>query len=96
MIGLETAFAALRTSVEDLSPAQLVTLLAINPRKIFGLPAATITEGQCACLTFFDPAAHWTVTPETLRSRSHNSPFIGKTLQGKVVGIFNKNALTLA
>ncbi|MFM8711004.1 MAG: dihydroorotase [Sphingomonadales bacterium] len=95
MIGLETAYAALRTSVQELSSEQIVTLMAINPRKIFGLPAATIAEGQCACLTFFDPAAQWTVTPETLRSRSQNSPFIGKTLQGKVVGIFNKNSLTL-
>ncbi len=95
MIGLETAFAALRTSVEDLSCEQIVTLMSINPRKIFGLSAATIAVGQSACLTFFDPDAKWTVNSETLRSRSHNSPFIGKTLRGKVVGIFTKNALTL-
>jgi len=96
MIGLETAFAALRTSIDDLSVDQIVSLMAINPRKIFGLPAATVAKGHCACLTFFDPAARWTVTTNSLRSRSQNSPFIGKTLQGKVVGIFNKNVLTLA
>jgi dihydroorotase len=96
MIGLETAFAVLRTSVAELTIEQIVTLMSINPRKIFGLPTATITEGQCACLTFFDPTAAWTVTPETLRSRSINSPFMGRTLQGKVLGIYNKNALTLS
>ena len=96
MIGLETAYAALRTAVGELSTEKTVALLAINPRKIFGLPAATIQEGQTACLTLFDPAAQWTVTPETIRSRSNNSPFIGKKLQGKVIGIFNKNSLTLS
>jgi dihydroorotase len=96
MIGLETAYAALRTCVEELSAEKTIELLAVNPRKIFGLPAATIEEGQSACLTLFDPSAQWTVTPETLRSRSSNSPFIGKKLQGKVIGIFTKNLLTLA
>ncbi|MFM7645134.1 MAG: dihydroorotase [Sphingomonadales bacterium] len=96
MIGLETAFAALRTSIEDLPIDKIVSILAINPRKIFGLAPALIQEGQCACLTFFDPNAQWTVTAEQLRSRSGNSPFLGKTLTGKVVGIFNKNSLTLA
>ena len=96
MIGLETAYAALRTCVEELSAEKTIELLAVNPRKIFGLPAATIEEGQSACLTLFDPSAQWTVTPETLRSRSSNSPFIGKKLQGKVIGIFTKNSLTLA
>jgi dihydroorotase len=96
MIGLETAYAALRTCVEELSAEKTIELLAVNPRKIFGLPASTIEEGQSACLTLFDPSAQWTVTPETLRSRSSNSPFIGKKLQGKVIGIFTKNSLTLA
>jgi dihydroorotase len=96
MIGLETAFGALRTSIEDLSIDKIVSLLAINPRKIFGLAEATIAEGQCACLTFFDPAAEWTVATQHLKSRSYNSPFLGKSLKGKVVGIFNKNSLTLA
>lgn len=96
MIGLETAYAALRTCVEELSAEKTIELLAVNPRKIFGLPSATIEEGQSASLTLFDPSAQWTVTPETLRSRSSNSPFIGKKLQGKVIGIFTKNSLTLA
>ncbi len=96
MIGLETAFAVLRTSIEDLPLENIIALMAINPRKIFGLPAATIAEGHCACLTFFDPAAQWTLTDQHLRSRSDNSPFTGKALRGKVLGIFNKNSLTLA
>ena len=96
MIGLETAYSALRTCVKELTTEKTVELLAVNPRKIFGLPEATIREGHCACLTLFDPAVKWTVTEKSFRSRSSNSPFLGKTLQGKVIGIFNKNSLTLA
>jgi dihydroorotase len=30
-----------------------------------------------------DPAAEWVVGPETLRSKSHNSPWKGKRLAGR-------------
>jgi len=87
MIGLETAFAALQTAVPGLPPAQWADLLAVNPRKIFGLPPATILEGATACITLFQPNESWNVDEHSFKSQAANSPFTGRTLTGKVTGI---------
>lgn len=88
-IGLETAFAALNTAIADMSPEAWVALLSTNPRRLFGLDALSIQKGKTAQLTLFNPAEKWTVTENKLRSRSKNSPFLGRELTGKVIGIVN-------
>jgi dihydroorotase len=54
------------------------------PARIAGLPAPSLAAGATADLCVVDPAAVWTVTPETLQSRSSNSPWLGRALTGKV------------
>ncbi len=87
MIGLETAFAMIRTSMPNLSLERVVSLLAINPRKIFGLPMASIREGEQACMTLFQPNQEWLVEESSLRSLSRNTPLLGKKMTGKAFGI---------
>ncbi len=94
MTGLETSFAVLNTVIPG-EPLLWVNLLSTRPRQLFGLPEITIREGQTASLTLFDPAKEWTYNLEQKRSRSANSPFLGKTLTGKVWGIINKDQLIL-
>ena len=96
MIGLETAYAVLNTAVSGISAEKCVELMAINPRKIFGLDAATINTGSRASLTLFNPTQQWTVTEETIRSKSKNSPFTGKELTGKVIGTVTGDKINLA
>jgi dihydroorotase len=95
MSSLETAYAALRTALPQLTPTRTVELLSLRPRQLFGLEQPRIAEGQEAKLTFFDPAGETRQTAATMKSRSKNSPFIGRVLQGRVIGILNGRSLYL-
>jgi dihydroorotase len=94
MIGLETAF-SLVNMISEISTEQLVTKLAIAPREILGINVPVIKEGEKANITFFDPKAEWTFEEKHIRSKSKNTPFTGKKMKGKVLGIYNKEKLSL-
>lgn len=96
MTGLETAYAVLNTAIPGISTERCVELLAINPRKLFGMDAATINTGSKASLTLFNPARQWAVDEKDFKSKSSNSPFIGKQLTGKAIGIITKGKIILA
>jgi len=89
MIGLETSYAALHTAVPSIADEKWIELLSINPRRLFGLENATIKKGNKALLTLFDPSKKWKVEEKHIFSKSKNSPFIGKELSGKVLGVIN-------
>ncbi|OIN57651.1 dihydroorotase [Arsenicibacter rosenii] len=86
--GLETLFGALVSHNQGLSLGQIVHKLSVRPRQILRLLPVTIDQGQAATLTIFNPERSWTFA-QTL-SKSKNSPFLGKTLTGAVLGIINK------
>jgi dihydroorotase len=90
IIGLETALpVCLRELVDTglLTLAQLIDKLSYAPARILNVPKSGIKVGQRVDLTIFNPTLTWKVTPETLQSRSKNSPFLGATLTGKAIGI---------
>jgi dihydroorotase len=89
MIGLETAYAVVRTAMPSVSNERWIELMSINPRKLFGMEAATIKKGNKASLTLFDPEKKWRLEEKNILSKSKNSPFIGKELGGKALGIVN-------
>lgn len=63
----------------DLTAIQAWKSLSASPRKILDLPAQN-------ALTLFDPDLLWTV--ENLQSRSRTTSWLGKTIQGKVLELF--------
>ena len=88
MTGLENVFSVFNSIFINLE--HLINNLTIHPRHIFGLPMPRIEENAEACLTLFQPEETYTFEASQIRSKARNNPFIGKQLEGKVVGIFNK------
>ena len=93
-IGLECAYGALNEAT-GITASQTVTLLSINPRKIFHLESAEIKEGHPANLTLFLPEGTYTFEKEMLKSKSRNCPYLGKTLKGKIIGTILHSQLNL-
>lgn len=97
MIGLETSYAVSNTALEAKVDAdKIVELYSLNARKILGLPLTGLEEGAEADLTLFDPTFKWTFTEKDIRSRSKNTPFIGKEFIGKPVGIIHKDKIEIS
>ncbi|HTX67982.1 MAG TPA: dihydroorotase [Thermoleophilia bacterium] len=87
VVGLETAFSVLYGALVvsgEIPLATLVTRMSSAPARIAGLQAPAVAAGAVADLCVVDPQAVWTVTAAGLRSRSHNSPWLGRELTGKV------------
>lgn len=93
MIGLQTAYAATQTVIPDLDVNRITALFSLNARRIFNLPAASIMENAEAELTIFNAGKKIVFDKEMNKSKSFNSPFFNKELQGEVLGIVNKNKL---
>ncbi len=86
-IGLETMLsAAMSLHHNDAIPlTRLVDALSHKPARILGLESGRLAAGAPADLTVVDPKLSWKVEPETLRSRSKNSPFEHRTLEGRAI-----------
>ncbi len=86
--GLETAFAALYSSLVEpglLSLATLLERMSAGPARIFGLERPRVEVGAPANLVLLSTTASWRVREERFRSRSANSWLLGNTLRGKVL-----------
>jgi dihydroorotase len=96
MIGLESLFGVVWSVVKgQWSIGSLIDKLSLSPRKVFGLEIPGIKEGTVANLTLFNPDAEYIFEETMIKSKSKNSAFVGKLLQGKVLGIVNKNQVIL-
>jgi dihydroorotase len=97
MIGLETSYAVSNTALAGKVDAEkMVELYSLNARRILGLSLTGLAEGEEADLTLFDPELKWTFTEKDIRSRSKNTPFVGKELIGKQIGIIHKDKIALS
>jgi dihydroorotase len=86
IIGLETALAVNITwlvapGIIDLST--LIERMSCGPARVFKLPGGTLRRGTAADVTAFDPEVQWLVEPARFKSKGRNTPYAGKTLQGR-------------
>ncbi len=91
IIALQTAFAVANTALQKtIPPGKFIEKFTVNPRKILSLPVPVFKEGEQANLTLFDFDTEWKVESHGILSKSKNTPFMGKTLKGKAIAVFNR------
>lgn len=89
-LNLQTSFSSINNHSEALGGLdRVLEMLTRKPRKILGLPSATIRTGEKACLTLFSPTESGAFRASDIPSSAKNSPFVGKTLKGRVIGVFS-------
>lgn len=86
-IGLETLLAATLGLVHTgaLTLLDALALLTCKPADVLGLSAGRLKVGAAADLVLFDPERGWQVDPAKFKSKSKNSPFDGRPMQGVVL-----------
>jgi dihydroorotase len=62
----------------------LVKKYSAEPRRLMSLEVPTVEEGQHANLTLFNTEATSTFTKDFMKSKSQNTPFLDKTLSGRI------------
>ncbi|WP_223034327.1 dihydroorotase [Hanstruepera marina] len=90
-IGLESAFGALHTIFSTKKTVELLT----KGSERFGIETPSISIGNKAHLTLFDPDCSYTFSNENIVSTSKNSIFKGFNLKGKAYGIISNNKSVL-
>jgi dihydroorotase len=86
MVGLETALGVALAEL-DLPVADVIAALTWRPAAIAGVSdrhGRPVAPGEPANLAVVDPDVRWQVRPAQLASRSHNTPYVGRELRGRV------------
>ncbi|MFZ0012678.1 MAG: dihydroorotase [Acidimicrobiia bacterium] len=92
VIGLETAAAAVWEALGDRD--RMFDALSSAPASIAGLSdqGRPLAPGGVANVVVFDPAMEWTVS--SFHSKSANSPYLGRKMQGKVRATIRRGRLS--
>ena len=98
VLGLSTALSvahrALSKYCEEKQIMSLITrTMTIAPSNILGLEKEFIEEGKKADLIIYDPRKEWEYNPSDECPEIMNSPFIGKSIKGKVEKTFANGSL---
>lgn len=85
IIGLETSFLLayeilVKRDIIDMT--KLFELMSLNPARLYGLDAGTLSVGATADIMIFSPDEE-TIYTSSL-SKSSNSPFLGRTFSGRI------------
>ena len=62
--------------------------MSANPSEILGINKGLLKAGYDADLTLVDPDEEWVVDSELFYSKGKFTPFNGRTVTGKVKGLF--------
>ena len=89
IVGLETELGLFLDILvhknKAISINRLIEMFTIEPARLLGLGAGTLSVGASADVTLIDPKMEWTVQSSDFRSLSRNTPFDGWKLKGRAV-----------
>lgn len=90
ILGLQTTVPLVLERVRkgDISRKRAVESMTSDPARCFNLDAGKIRLGGKADLTVIDPKLKYRLTPQFIRSKSKNTPFLDKELEGAAVLTF--------
>ncbi|MGL2966192.1 dihydroorotase [Flavobacterium sp. XGLA_31] len=88
-IGLESAFGALQTVL----PLDKIIEKLTFGKTILNIESHPIEKGNNASLSLFTTEENWTFNKENILSKSKNSAFLGQSMKGKAIGIYNQGKL---
>jgi dihydroorotase len=91
LINLQTFASQLVSLSRWVEIEELIEKVTDAPRKLLKVQPVVIEVATKANLTLFDPNREWVFTPESNYSKAKNSPWLGSTLKGKVVAVFNNS-----
>ena len=69
----------------DLKLLDVLERLTVAPANLLGLDSGRLAKGHKADLTIFNPDEGWKVVSDEFMSKSKNSPFDGRPVQGRVL-----------
>ena len=88
LIGLETAIGITWTHLVrsgKMDPMSWLRRWTSEPARILGRPAPSLAPGAVADVILIDTTTPWIVHPNEFATKSHNTPFTGRTLHGRAV-----------
>jgi len=92
---LQTFASQLVSLSKSVDMEDLIAKVTVTPRQILKMEVPIIEEDSKANLTLFDPSAEWTFDASQSFSKSKNSPWLGQTLKGKAVAVFNNGKMKM-
>lgn len=100
MVGLESALSVVQQTMVDtglMGWADVARVLSATPARIGRLAGhgEPVAAGSAAELTLLDPAASAEFGTDRLAGRSVNSPYLGRTLPGRVLATFHRGVPTV-
>ena len=72
-------------TAQKLPLARALARITSEPARILGVASGSLAPGAPADLAVFDPAAEYRLTAESLKSQGKNTPFLGNSLNGRVL-----------
>ncbi len=95
MINMQTFASQLVSLSRSVDMEHLIEKVTDAPRRLLKRPPVIVDVDTKANLTLLDPNREWVFTPELNYSKAKNSPWLGNTLKGKVVAVFNNSKYLL-